>query len=155
MNWYTYANNNSIRFTDSTGLDPALDEYVNTNYSGQVTITFVVQQPISGSRQAIDSNFEGEVGHTFVRIDYGYGDVYYYGLYPNDPMTPEQILKNEENVTREIRDDSNHDWNIAEVFVIDRKDADKALSFIQNYNKDYNMVKNNCTTFGVDALKKA
>ena len=57
LNWYTYANNNPIRFTDSTGLDPALDEYVNTNYSGQVTITFVVQQPISGSRQAIDSNW--------------------------------------------------------------------------------------------------
>ena len=32
-NWYDYCNGNPIAFTDIFGLDEALDNYVNKNYS--------------------------------------------------------------------------------------------------------------------------
>ncbi|HHW39459.1 MAG TPA: RHS repeat-associated core domain-containing protein, partial [Bacillales bacterium] len=154
LNWYIYSNGNPIYFTDSSGLDPYLDQYIEENYLGKVTITFVVMQPVPGSRQAIDNDMSGDVGHTFIRLDFGDGRVYYFGFYPKDPLSVEQILK-KEDVSWVIINDSDHDWNIAEVYVIDIDSANNVLEFINNYDMEYNMASNNCTTFAVDVLKAA
>ncbi|MGI6668769.1 MAG: RHS repeat-associated core domain-containing protein [Acetivibrionales bacterium] len=154
LNLYTYCKNNPILYFDPSGHDAVLDQYISDNYAGKITVTIVVAQPVPGSRQAIDSDFSGDVGHTFIRLDFGDGRVIYKGFYPKDPLTSEQIL-NRENVTGQINDDSEHGWNVAQVFVIDQNQAEKIEKFINNYGKDYNMVSNNCTTFAVDALKSA
>ena len=105
MNLYTYCKNNPILYFDPSGHDAVLDQYISDNYAGKITVTIVVAQPVPGSRQSIDSDFSGDVGHTFIRLDFGNGRVIYKGFYPKDPLTSEQIL-NRENVTGQINDDS-------------------------------------------------
>ena len=95
-----------------------------------------------------------DVGHTFIRLDYGDGNVIYRGFYPSNPLTTEQILR-KEDVGGIIRNDSEHDWNAAITFEIDKKQADKIYGFINDFDKNYNMVSMNCTTFAVLALKEA
>jgi len=119
---------------DSIGLK-SLDEYVNRYYSGQVTVTFAVATPVPNSRQAIDDDYSGDVGHTFVRIDYGDGRVIYKGFYPANPLSESEILQ-QSDVPGVIRDDSSHPWDIAKTYVITAENADKIIAFIENYDKD-------------------
>ena len=150
FNWYVYCYNNPVNFTDSMGLDPDLDEYVKSNYPGKVTVTIAAARPVENSRTAVDLN-TGDVGHTFVRIDYGDGRVIYRGFYPSSPLTSEQILT-KADVAGTIVDDSDHDWNAAVTYEVTPEQADKIVTFINNYTKKYNMVTNNCTTFSVQVL---
>ena len=154
LNLYVYCKNNPILYFDPSGYDAVLDQYISDNFDGKITVTFIVAQPMPGSRLAIDADFSGDVGHTFIRLDFGDGRVIYKGFYPKNALTPEQII-NKENVPGIIRDDSEHGWDVAQVFVIDQKQAEKIEKFINNYEKEYNMVRNNCTTFAVDTLKSA
>lgn len=151
-NWYTYCSSNPINFTDSTGLDEKLDAWVNERYSGKPNVTFVVDRPVPNSRQAIDSNFSGDVGHTFIRLDFGDGRVIYKGFWPPvEGMTTKQIL-NQDDVVGRLNDDSGHEWDIAKTYEISGDQANNILSFIEGYGENYNMVSNNCTTWAVDAL---
>lgn len=152
-NLYAYAMNNPVMRTDSTGLDPDLDKYVKDNYSGKITVTIAAERPVENSRIAVDLE-TGDVGHTFIRLDYGDGTVIYKGFYPSSPLTTEQILQ-KEDVNGIIRDDSNHDWNAAVTFEITKDQADKINNFMNDFDKEYNMVTMNCTTFGVKALQAA
>jgi hypothetical protein len=154
LNLYLYCKNNPILYFDPSGYDAVLDQYISDNFDGKITVTFIVAQPMPGSRLAIDADFSGDVGHTFIRLDVGDGRVIYKGFYPKNALTPEQII-NKENVPGIIRDDSEHGWDVAQVFVIDQKQAEKIEKSIYNYEKEYNMVRNNCTTFAVDTLKSA
>ena len=150
-NLFEYCYNDPINLIDPTGLEAKIDDYMNKNYIGKITVTFLVCTPIFGSRTVIDwSNYE--VGHTFIRLDYGNGDVFYKGFYPKVGLTEEQI-KNRVDVLGEVHDDDDtHKWNVAKIYEITKEDADKIKNFADNYNKKYNMVKNNCTTFAVQCL---
>lgn len=153
MNWYAYCDNDPVNYVDPTGLDKDLDDYINQNYGGKVTVTIVAARPVENSRQAVDFD-TGDVGHTFIRIDYGDGRVIYKGFYPSSPLSTEQILK-KEDVAGRLVDDSGHDWNAAVVYEITSDQADKIVNFIEGYGENYNMVSNNCTTFAVGALAAA
>ncbi len=153
LTMYLYVINSPVVYIDPMGLDKALDDYISKNHSGQSTVTFVVSQPVPGNRQAIDSNFE-DIGHAFIRLGYGDGRVIYKGLYPKDPLTQEQIIK-KEDVPGKLFDDSKHEWNIAKIYNISQEQAKSIDAYINNYDDDYNMVKNNCTTFAVDTLNSA
>jgi len=151
LNWYVYCGNNPVNYTDSTGLDEDLDKYVNDNYSGKVTVTIAASRPVENSRIAVNLDTM-DVGHTFVRIDYGDGRVIYRGFYPANTLSTDEILT-KTNVDGIVVDDATHDWNAAVTYEITVEQADDMVSFIDNYDSEYNMVTNNCTTFGAKVLE--
>ncbi len=69
-----------------------LDEYLKANYSGKMTVTILIQQPVVGERTVIDFNSNRSVGHTFIRIDMGDGNVIYRGFYPAQALNTKQIV---------------------------------------------------------------
>ncbi|MDD2402322.1 MAG: RHS repeat-associated core domain-containing protein, partial [Clostridia bacterium] len=158
QNSYAYCGNNPVNAVDPSGNDKALEDYCNKNYDEQTTITLVVEQPNPDSRNVLNTS-EKDVGHTFVRIQYYTTDensnqvknVVYKGFYPKDGMSMEQIA-GRETVVGSINNDSEHGWTVAITYVITLEAALKAVEYVNNYKDDYNMVSNNCTNFGVDAL---
>ena len=97
LNYYTYCSNNPINHTDSTGLDELLDDYINKNYSGNITATICVRRPVANSRdvgaaiQKPNGNYRIDVGHTFLRLDDGMGNVDYIGFY-NQISGPKMLI---------------------------------------------------------------
>ncbi len=136
-----------------------LDDYLKANYSGKMTVTMLIQQPVVGERTVIDFNSDRSVGHTFIRIDVGEGVVIYRGFYPAQALDIKQIAlkKDVESVLNiegnALDSENNHPWDIAKVFEINSQQSKNILNFISKYNEKYNMVDNNCTTFAVNALK--
>jgi hypothetical protein len=117
-----------------------------------------VQQPFPGDRTVIDFEGERSVGHTFIRLDFGDGRVYYRGFYPASPMgTKEIALKKDVDgkVHKEESPDfeNQHPWDVAKVYTINNTNATNMYNFMINFNENYNMVTNNCTTFAVRALQ--
>lgn len=91
-------------------------------------------------------------GHTFIIIDYGNGTTYYRGFWPLNALTYKQIA-NQKDVPGEVRNDSGHSYNESITYQITEEQADQLLEFANNYDRKYNMVENNCTTFAVEALQ--
>ncbi|MCL2152620.1 MAG: RHS repeat-associated core domain-containing protein, partial [Oscillospiraceae bacterium] len=160
LNLYTYCTNNPIIWVDPSGHDKELDDYINDNYAGKTTITFVVMQPTDGSRNVL--NPDNDVGHTFIRLQNYETDasgnmvekVSYMGFYPAQPLTMDQII-NRTDVAGAKIDDKDHSWNIAKVYEITNDQALASLKYMNDFSSDYNMVTNNCTTFAVGALTAA
>ena len=152
-NLFEYCYNSPANLIDLTGLEAKIDDYISKNYSGKITIDFLVKTPNIGGREVIDWN-NNEVGHTFLRLDYGNGNVIYKGFYPKYSLSKEQI-RNREDVLGKTLNDENHCWDIAQIYEISNEEADRVEDFINNYSEKYNMVSNNYTTFAVQALEIA
>ena len=133
-NLFEYCYNNPVNLIDSTGLEAKIDDYISKNYSGKVTIAFLVQTPNIGGREVIDCSYK-EVGHTFLRLDYGNGNVIYKGFYPKQSLSKKQIL-NREDVLGKALNDENHCWDIAQIYEINNEKADKVRDFVDNYSEN-------------------
>jgi hypothetical protein len=152
INWYIYCYSNPIRYTDSTGLNALLDEWIEENYAGKITVTIAAARPIANSRQAID-NGGLYSGHSFIVLYFGEGEPIYRGFYPpSEGLSGKQLLF-VENVISVINNDKDREWNIAKTYIINEEQAKNILSFIGNYDREYNMASNNCTTWAVDVLE--
>ena len=162
LNLYTYCHNEPLMYTDPDGHDEKLDSYINQSYKNDLTLTFVVNQPMPGLRSAINYSDKGDpVGHTFLRIEKWEKNkngkltkaVYYKGFYPEKYSMND--VANNATVKGKILDDKNSSWNIAKVYKVSQKQAEKALNYSDKYTKEkYNMITNNCTTFASNTMEK-
>lgn len=159
LNRYGYCWNNPLILVDFDGYKPKkINEEDSENENScsteknhdKITVTFCVAAPEEGSRNAIADG--QDVGHTFFIIDYGNGTTYSRGFYPNGPLSSKQIIF-KKDVTGVVRDDTNHGYNESITYQITGEQADQLVKFVNDYNKKYNMVNNNCTTFAVKALQ--
>ena len=160
LNRYGYCWNNPLIFFDLNGQSPKKakketddDDWLNPPATPDPpaenpTVTFCVDAPDPGTRNAI---YDRDVGHTFLTVDYGNGDVYSFGFYPEKLKDIDIMFQN--NVKGMIGDDKRHSYNEYLTYEITQEQADQLLEFAQNYDEKYNVVTNNCTTFAVDALK--
>ncbi len=148
-------------FTINAYADQTLETKLkNTNWSGKKSsITIVVKQPISGTRNAV-SEFPGvDVGHTFIRLEKVTADgvgsyVSYFGFYPKNQINEKDVTFSK-SVDGKIWLDFDHSWNIARTYSITPAQADAVSAWVASYTTKYNIETNNCTTFAVNALKKA
>lgn len=140
-----------------------LESYLSKKYGGKPNICFLVERPVKNERTVIAKDTKGNwnmVGHTFIRLDYGNGKVYYYGFYPNSKngLSLDEVI-NKKNVTGKVKtDDDKHLWNIGISYASSKKNLDAVKDFINksiDKKVKYNMVTYNCTTFAVEAIKKA
>ncbi len=160
LNRYGYCWNNPLIFFDLNGRSPKKakkgtdddDDWLNLPAADtpveNPTVTFCVEAPDPGTRNAINNM---EVGHTFLTVDYGNGDVYSFGFYP-EKLTRTDIIF-QRSIKGGVENDNGHEYNEYLTYEITREQADQLLEFAQNYDEKYNVVTNNCTTFAVDALK--
>ena len=157
LNWYNYCEGNPIKYKDPSGLEPALDEYINNNYAGQKSITIVISRPVANSRDAATiENGKLNNGHSFIRLDDGNGNVQYIGFGPVSSSISDMILGN--NVEGHFIDDSQSDWNVAKIYTITDEQysaISEYISKVKSENKAYNIETNNCTTFAVNVSKIA
>ena len=157
-NWYVYCENNPIRYTDSFGLDKNLDDYINANYAGKMTVTVAISRPVPNSRAVATINSSGMLdnGHSFLRLDGGNGNVKYLGLAPTEKSLTKMLLA--EDVGGKMVDDSLSPWNVARVFELNSdqyNDLSAFLASAESSTPNYNIRDYNCTTFAVEGLKKA
>ena len=133
--------------------DTLLMNYISQNFSGRITVTIAALRPVANSRVVI--NIENhDSGHTFVRLDFGDGNVIARGFYSYG-MTIAQTINNT-SIKGELKDDSTHDWNAAVVYEITLDQAGRIKDYINSFDvDDFRVVSSNCTTFAVNALASA
>ncbi len=114
LNEYGYCWGNPMVLVDLNGRSPkkikGKDNEDEIVYSTEIsydesTVTFCVEAPDKGSRNAIASGME--VGHTFIIIDFGNGETYTRGFYPEEGLTVKQIILRED-VSGVVYNDSGH-----------------------------------------------
>ncbi len=158
LNWYVYCGNNPIRYTDSLGLDKNLDDYINSNYAGKMTVTIGIKRPVPNSREVgtIDSDGELDNGHTFLRLDDGKGTVEYLGIGVLEKSLTKMVAGISDEGT--TIDDSETVWNVARVFELNSDQYTVLSTYFSNTKTsppDYNIESYNCTTWAVEGLQKA
>lgn len=153
-----------LSMTATASADLTLEgKLADAGWSGvKSNITIVVQQPVSGSRNAVSEYPSTDVGHTFIRLEKktsnGAGSyVSYFGFYPKDGVGKKDVAfsKSVDGKVYWIYNEFGHGWNIARTYSITPAQADKVMEWAQNYSTKYNIETNNCTTFAVNALSKA
>ena len=134
--------------------DTLLDEYIRENYSGEITVAIAAARPVANSRVAIDL---GSLlpGHTYIRLDYGDGNVLVRGYGAVDNLSLKEI-KDNTTVDGKLYDDGIKEWHAAIVYEITFAQADKIKEYIDDFDPgSFNLIFNNCTTFAVNALTAA
>jgi hypothetical protein len=153
-----------MSFTTTSLADYDLEEkLLDAGWSGEKSsITIVVEQPISGTRNAVSEYPDTNVGHTFIRLEKktatGAGSyVSYFGFYPKDGVEKKDVAfsKNVPGKVYWVTSEFDHGWNIARTYAITPEKADEVMNWARNYSTNYNIETNNCTTFAYNALIKA
>lgn len=147
-----------IQYTDFLGLDKNLDDYINANYAGKMTVTVAISRPVpnSGAVATINSNGMLDNGHSFLRLDDGNGNIKYLGLAPTEKSLTKMLLA--EDVGGKMVDDALSTWNVARVFELNSDQYNNLSAFLlsaESSAPNYNIRDYNCTTFAVEGLKKA
>lgn len=147
----------------SAGHFSDLSHYIQYKYNGTPSATLVVDQPAYGSNLAVTEQYR--VGHTFILLSDGKGEVICVGFYPAEwegskyDNYIEYTLANiytrgYESTGGCISDDSSHGWDVAYSKEITAEQLDKILKYVEdNKNREYNLQSYNCTTFAVQALE--
>ena len=157
-NRYAYCGGNPVAYTDSIGLDKDLDDYINNNYSGKMTLTIAISCPVQNSREvaAITSKGTLDNGHSFLRLDDGKGNVAYKGLAPQEKSLTDMLFAN--TIQWKVIDDSESDWNVAQVYELDVEQYIDAFMFLARtsvFTPEYNIQDYNCTTYAIEGLQHA
>lgn len=128
----------------------------------RATVTFYNRRPTTLNNDVVDiqlfvdgDKLRYDVGHTFIRLDNGWGNVQYVGHYASEFSITDNILR--KNDTRgERRNDRDADWHVGRIYHITNAQYQQIQDFIDNYDfSTYNITDKNCTTFAVDALAVA
>lgn len=158
------------------------NDYVRYFYGSDDIISVFVDQPVPGTNgiyKKNDTKRNIEVGHTFMAYTSG-EEEYYSGLYPytfekgklflgidtNGRInTYEGIYKliedgSSNNLVQyggefsEVKDyDKNHKWNVALPIPLSTNIFEQFRAYPRNFSKQYNLKRNNCTTYVLDFLK--
>jgi Uncharacterized protein containing a von Willebrand factor type A (vWA) domain len=157
----TMADSDSDGFRDDKDTTPLLADkffdinyYAKAKYGDKPNVTILVDQPYPGSRVVINDS----VGHTFIRLDMGNGNVIFKGFYPSGSPNFFDLWLNL-NVDGRVLDDNSHEWDIARSYQITRDEAARIKNYIDTCDKEstttykYNIADFNCTTFAVEGLK--
>ncbi|MGI6668767.1 MAG: hypothetical protein ACOX4M_04930 [Acetivibrionales bacterium] len=124
-----------------------LDDYISKNYSGKITATICVRRPVANSRyvgavvQTPNGGYIIDVGHTFLRLDDGMGNVEYIGFY--NQTRGLKMTIGAYDVGGVLLDDSESKWNVAKVFVLDRDQLDGIYRYI-DYIKEKKIGYDQC-----------
>lgn len=117
---------------------------------------FHVKQPVRGKRKIFVLN---NVGHTFITlIKYNSDSTYTslsFGFYPkkDNLLSATPLIPSTSSV---FKDDSGHDWDEVLGKFISHRRFERIQGLILKYNGvKYNLSKNNCTDFGLQAAKLA
>ncbi len=136
-----------------------LDDYINSYYNGLATVALCVESPNPNSRDCgdVETGTDGKpainTGHTFLRIDDGYGNVTYIGLAAKEKGAG--MLLGAYDVEGWITEDSNHKWDTAEVFTLNSCQFQDLKEYINDKRENvpqYDIDDFNCTSFALDAL---
>ncbi len=129
-------------------------------------ITVFVRQPVEGQRVIVSSDFNKgiEVGTCWVVIDNKRNEPFIAHFIPSNPLvnfTEGKILLNLNDIPNKIYSGEEAKKQVEDkpyhaVFRenITTEQANKAISFIQNYTKPYNLTNRNCVDFAEEVLKE-
>ena len=139
---------------DDAELDTLLDEYIEENYYGKITVTIAASRPIANSR-AVFNIEDMSAGHTYIRLDFGDGNVMIRGFSPIDDLSVLAVMNNT-TVEGKLEDKATKDWNAAIVYEITLEQANAIKDYADSFDPaNFNIIFNNCTTFAVNALMTA
>ena len=131
--------------------DTLLDEYIEENYHGKITVTIAASRPVENSRIAVDAK-SLDAGHTFIRLDSGGGDVIVKGFSGAYKMSHTEFINNA-TIEGALADEAGHEWNAAVVYEITLEQANRVKAYIDGFDiAHFNVVSDNCTKFAVGAL---
>ncbi|HEY9061990.1 MAG TPA: RHS repeat-associated core domain-containing protein [Pseudobacteroides sp.] len=142
--WMFYSYNNIL-----------LDNFMNEYYTGEVTLTILVDQPVPGSLNPLGGD---GFGHAFIRLEYYEGSsriIKYIGFYPSAGTSDGERFFGVEGF---LRDDNNHRWNIGKIYKISYESAKKIVNeVIPQYEngRTWSALGTNCIDFAQDSLKVA
>ena len=142
-----------------------LSAYCKYKFGESPNVTVLVKQPVPGDRAALNMKGEDSVGHTFLRLDNGKGDVYVIGFYPNsweDSVFSDYMDYTLANIYSrgivytggQVLNDSQHEFNIAYSIKINDNQYKSIEDYIAEHKNDhYNLQQYNCTTFAIKSVQ--
>ncbi len=137
-NRYAYVTNNPLKYADWEGLEKILVVYV--------------QQPVPGTSKTYQQKgLDTITGHAFIGLkDTTAHTETKAGFYPKSGVIPEIST----TTTGEVRDDSNHSWNVKQEYKITDDQYNAVQQSISNdkgdTNLQYDLDTNNCTDWVMD-----
>lgn len=132
----------------------------------QAEISVFVRSPVVGERDIVNSDFsEGiEVGTCWVVVDNKIDDPVIAHFMPNKFLvnfTEGKVLLNLNDIPNKVftgeearKQVENKPYHAVFKESITAKEANRAISFIKNYTKPYNLTNRNCVDFAEEVLKE-
>ncbi len=144
------------------------EAYMNYYYSGHNMVSMFVNQPEPHSSEV----YSGGNGHSFLAY-YDGTDDYYYGYYgqagtleiisgatvegvinmPDRKVIVKDRTRYVEFENPDTESEKGSAWTVAIPFSVENTSYSDLQQFIEDYDKDYNVYTNNCTTFALEAIR--